>query len=90
MSDDQKIDPDLYAKTHAQDVEALHRSVAEMIQHNAKVAAACRAVLSDSRLLQITRAHKSARPTDRNPAWLNTHNDLGYVLRLIELLEAFK
>lgn len=57
---------------------------------DAQLVAATRAILSDSRLLQIIRAHASARPTERNPAWLNTHNDLGYVLRLIELLEAFK
>ncbi|MGF6641793.1 hypothetical protein [Paraburkholderia sp. MM6662-R1] len=51
-----------------------------------RLASAARALLSDTRLLQITRAHRSARPTERNPAWLNTHNDLGYVLRLIEVL----
>jgi hypothetical protein len=51
---------------------------------DARQAAALRTVLNDSRLLQIRRAHASARPTDRNPAWLNAHRDLGYVLRLLE------
>ena len=29
---------------------------------------------------QIRRAHKSARPKQSNPAWCNTHRDLGVVL----------
>lgn len=60
------------------------------LSKNDHLAAACRAMLSDSRLLQIRRAHASAKPTSRNPAWLHTHNDLGYVLRLLEIVEANK
>lgn len=77
-------------KKHAAEVEIVHRAVAQMIDVNAKLSAACRAMLGDPRLLQIRRAHESAQPTAANPAWMHTHNDLGYVLRLIELLEAFK
>ena len=45
-----------------------------------------RALRSDERLLQIRRAHRSARPTERNPAWLHTHRDLDYVLSMLESL----
>ena len=38
----------------------------------------------DQKLLQIRRSHASARPTSRNPAWLHTHNDLTYVLALLD------
>ncbi len=38
----------------------------------------------DQKLLQIRRSHASARPTSRNPAWLHTHNDLTYVLSLLD------
>lgn len=37
-----------------------------------------------ARLEQIRRAHKSARPTHENPAWLNTHGDLGFALGFID------
>ncbi|KNA31025.1 hypothetical protein ADU20_27265 [Burkholderia pseudomallei] len=43
-----------------------------------------RAILNDPRVLQIRRAHASARPKAENPAWRNTHIDLGYVLRVLE------
>ncbi len=36
------------------------------------------------RLDQIRRAHKSARPKPENPAWLNTHGDLGFALGFID------
>jgi hypothetical protein len=39
-----------------------------------------------ARLDQIRRAHKSARPTHENPAWLNTHGDLGFALGFIDSL----
>ncbi|WP_157131223.1 hypothetical protein [Burkholderia pseudomallei] len=42
------------------------------------------AILADERVLQISRAHASARPKAENPAWRNTHHDLGYVLRVLE------
>lgn len=42
------------------------------------------AILDDPRVLQIRRAHASARPKAENPAWRNTHIDLGYVLRMLE------
>ena len=34
------------------------------------------------RFQQIVRSHASARPKPENPAWLNTHNDLDYILRV--------
>ena len=37
---------------------------------------------------QIKRAHKSAQPKRENPAWCNTHRDLGVVLDELERLEA--
>ncbi|WP_448167691.1 hypothetical protein [Burkholderia ambifaria] len=43
-----------------------------------------RTILADPRLDQIARAHANARPTERNPAWLNSHRDMGYLLRLLE------
>jgi hypothetical protein len=39
-----------------------------------------------ARLDQIRRAHKSARPKHENPAWLNTHGDLGFALGFIDSL----
>jgi len=40
---------------------------------------------SDQRLLQIRRSHASARPNPTaNPAWFHTHNDLTYVLSLLD------
>jgi hypothetical protein len=41
-----------------------------------------------SRLEQIRRAHASARPKHDNPAWLHTHQDLTYVLSLVDRLQA--
>lgn len=41
---------------------------------------------SDERLLQIRRAHASARPTAENPAWLNSHRDMAYVLSYLDAL----
>ena len=38
------------------------------------------------RIEQIRRAHKSARPKKTNPAWVNTHRDLGVALQEIERL----
>lgn len=38
----------------------------------------------NERLLQIKRAHASGRPSDANPAWKNSHNDLGFVLAYLE------
>jgi hypothetical protein len=35
------------------------------------------------KLDQIRKAHASAMPTDRNPAWLYTHRDLGFILQLM-------
>jgi hypothetical protein len=32
------------------------------------------------RIWQIERAHASAKPAAENPAWQNTHHDLGVVL----------
>lgn len=40
------------------------------------------------RIKQIRRAHNSARPKADNPAWCNTHRDLGVALNEIERLEA--
>ncbi len=39
-----------------------------------------------ARLDQIRRSHKSARPTHENPAWMNTHGDLGFALGFIDSL----
>lgn len=40
-----------------------------------------------ARLLQIKRAHASARPKPvENPAWFHTHNDLGFALGFIDNL----
>ena len=36
---------------------------------------------------QIRRSHANARPKQANPAWCNTHHDLGFVLARNELLE---
>lgn len=41
-----------------------------------------------NRLEQIRRAHASARPKHDNPAWLHTHNDLTYVLGLVDKMQA--
>ena len=38
---------------------------------------------AQGRLLQVERAHASAKPTDANPAWLNAHRDLGFALEQI-------
>lgn len=38
------------------------------------------------RLDQIRRAHKSARPTHENPAWINTHMDCSFLLSFIDKL----
>ncbi len=38
------------------------------------------------RITQIERAHQSARPKRSNPAWVNTHRDLGVTLKEIERL----
>jgi hypothetical protein len=38
----------------------------------------------DERLLQIRRAHASARPSDANPAWKKTHGDLSFVLKHLD------
>lgn len=43
-----------------------------------------RHLLDEPRIEQIRRATASARPTERNPAWLNAHRDLEYVLRTLE------
>jgi len=40
-----------------------------------------------ARVEQIRRAHASARPKHENPAWMNTHIDLGVALRYIDELE---
>ena len=40
------------------------------------------------RLEQIRRSHASAKPTRENPAWMHTHDDLGYVLGRLAKLEA--
>lgn len=40
-----------------------------------------------NRLEQIRRAHASARPKHDNPAWMHTHNDLTYVLGLLDALQ---
>ncbi len=38
---------------------------------------------------QVDRAHRNAKPKpESNPAWANTHRDLGWALREIERLEA--
>ncbi|MFG7180690.1 hypothetical protein ACGYQ5_14275 [Burkholderia pseudomallei] len=42
------------------------------------------AILDDPRVTQIARAHASARPKRENPSWWHTHNDLDYVLRVLE------
>lgn len=41
------------------------------------------AILNEPRVLQISRAHANAQPKADNPAWRNTHIDLGYVLRVL-------
>jgi hypothetical protein len=41
-------------------------------------------LMLDATFVQIVRAHSSARPTRENPAWMNTHHDLAYVIDLIE------
>lgn len=46
--------------------------------------ACAEAILNDERVLQISRAHASARPKPENPAWRNTHHDLGYVLNVLK------
>jgi hypothetical protein len=38
------------------------------------------------RLNQIRAAHKSARPTHENPAWMNTHADCAFLLGFIDSL----
>ena len=38
------------------------------------------------RITQISRAHESARPKQSNPAWVNTHHDLGVALEEIKRL----
>ena len=35
------------------------------------------------RLEQIKKAHLSARPKTTNPAWVNCHNDIGFLLDYI-------
>ncbi|MEX3635983.1 hypothetical protein [Paraburkholderia sp. BR14320] len=40
------------------------------------------------RVLQIRRAHASARPKDENPAWKNSHHDCGVLLDAIDMLVA--
>lgn len=40
----------------------------------------------DGKLDQIARSHFSARPKHENPAWVHTHNDLGYVLSQLQYL----
>ena len=35
---------------------------------------------STERLIRIRLAHAEARPTPQNPAWMNTHRDLGFVM----------
>ena len=40
------------------------------------------------RIEQLTLAHKSARPKPSNPAWVNTHRDLGVALKEIERLSS--
>jgi hypothetical protein len=45
--------------------------------------ACAQAILNDPRVDQIRRAHASARPKAENPAWRNTHHDLGYVLHML-------
>ena len=42
----------------------------------------------DARIDQIERATSSARPKHDNPSWLNTHNNLTYVLARYRELEA--
>ena len=39
------------------------------------------------RVRQIEASHASASPTTANPAWMNTHHDLGIVLRYVHFLE---
>lgn len=48
------------------------------------------ALMRDPTYWQIVRAHKSARPTRENPAWVNTHHDLAYVIALIERFAAME
>ena len=43
-------------------------------------------IADDPILKQIRRAHEYARPKHDNPAWLNTHHDLTYVLDLLDRL----
>jgi hypothetical protein len=38
------------------------------------------------RLEEIRRAYKSARPTQENPAWMNSHGDLGFAIGFIDSL----
>jgi hypothetical protein len=45
-------------------------------------------VTDDERLLQIRRAHASARPSDVNPAWKNSHHDLAFVLGYLDTVLA--
>ena len=40
------------------------------------------------RIEQIRRAHAHARPTHLNPAWQNSHADLGFALQYIDTLRA--
>ena len=40
------------------------------------------------KIQQIRRAHANARPKSSNPAWCNTHRDLGVVLDHVESLSA--
>lgn len=42
------------------------------------------AILNEPRVLHIARAHASAEPKPLNLAWVQTHKDLGYVLRVLE------
>lgn len=41
-----------------------------------------------ARVLQIRRAHASAKPTERNPAWMNSHRDMAVLFQRIDELEA--
>jgi hypothetical protein len=41
-----------------------------------------------ARLDQIRRAHRNARPTQENPAWMNCHHDCGFLLSFIDKLWA--
>lgn len=47
--------------------------------------------MDKKRLDQIRRAHKSAEPTRNNPAWMNSHGDVGSLLTVVdELLNVIK